>query len=94
MYANYNTSKDTDTAANLISGLGLTQDNDSVDFAFINLAVDGTSAVTLSGGANVTLVGSGVIQAQDVAADAFSSGAALFRIRRTSSTAVTMYRLS
>ena len=86
-------SKATDSAANLITGLGLTTDNDSFDFHFINLATDGTSAVTLTVGANVTLVGRMSIQAQDDAEDAVSEGVATFRVRRTSGTAVTIYRI-
>jgi hypothetical protein len=86
-------SKATDTAANLISTLGLTEDNASFDFVFINLATDGTSAVTLTAGSGITLVGRMVIMAQDATEDAISEGVAQFRVRRTSSTAVTIYRI-
>ena len=85
--------KATDTAANLISSLGLTEDNASFDFVFINLATDGASAVTLSAGSGVTLVGRMVIMGQDAAEDAIAEGVAQFRVRRTSSSAVTMYRI-
>ena len=89
-----NRSKNTDTAANLISTLQLTADNDAFDFSFINLATDGSSAVTLTApDGNVTLVGSMVIQAQDNAENNYSAGVARFRVRRTSSTAVTIYRI-
>ena len=86
--------KDTDTAANLISGLLLTRDNDSFDFSIINLATDGTSFITVDEGTGVTLVGNMVVSAQDAAEDAFTSGVGMFRIRRTSSTAVTLYRIA
>ena len=86
-------SKATDTAANFVSGLNLTADNDSFDFHFINLATDGTSAVTLTAGSGVTLVGRMVIMAQDAAEDAVAEGVATFRLRRTGATAVTIYRI-
>ena len=86
--------KDTDTAVNLISGLKLTRDNDSFDFSIINLATDGTSFITVDEGTGVTLVGNMVVSAQDAAEDAFTSGVGMFRLRRTSSTAVTLYRIA
>ena len=76
--------KDTDTAANLVSGLGLSADGNSFDFSFINLTAS-THAVTLAGGTGVTLVGSGVIAA---------ASSARFRAARTGATAVTLYRLA
>ena len=87
-------SKATDTAANLIASLQLGVNGDSFDFSFISLATDGASHVTLTAGAAVTLVGCMVISAQDLAQDAFTSGVAQFRIRRTSGSAVTMYRIA
>ena len=86
-------SKASDTAANFISSLGLTEDDDAFDFSFINLATDGASAVTLTAGTGVTLVGRMVIMGQDAAEDAVAEGVAIFRIRRTSATTVTMYRV-
>ena len=86
-------SKATDSASNYISGLGLTVDNDSFDFSFINLATDGTSHITLTAGSGVTLVGCMVISAQDLAEDAFTSGTSRFRIRRSGSSAVHIYRI-
>jgi hypothetical protein len=86
-------SKATDTASNLISGLGLLADNDAFDFSFINLTTDGQDNVTLTGGTGVSLVGNMVIHAQDAADDAVSIGVGRFRIRRTGSSAVTMYRI-
>jgi hypothetical protein len=86
-------SKASDTAANFISSLGLTEDDDAFDFSFINLATDGASAVTLTAGTGVTLVGRMVIMGQDAAEDAVAEGVAIFRIRRTAATTVTMYRV-
>tara|TARA_R110002020_G_scaffold147506_3_gene322897 strand:- start:2954 stop:4450 length:1497 start_codon:yes stop_codon:yes gene_type:complete len=86
-------SKATDTAANLISGLSLTADQDAFDFSLINLTTDGQDNVTLTGGTDVSLVGNMVIHAQDAADDAVSIGVGRFRIRRTASDAVTMYRI-
>ena len=87
-------SKATDTAANLISGLSLTADNDSFDFSLISLATDGTSDITLTGGTGVTLVGNMKVKSQDDADDAGYAGVGRFRIRRTGSSAVTMYRIA
>jgi len=87
-------SKATDTASNLISGLSLTADNDSFDFSLISLATDGTSDITLTGGTGVTLVGNMKVKSQDDADDAGYAGVGRFRIRRTGSSAVTMYRIA
>ena len=86
-------SKAIDGASNLISGLGLLVDNDAFDWSFINLTTDGADAVTLTAGSGVTLVGRMVIMAQDAAEDAIAEGVARFRVRRTGSSAVTMYRI-
>jgi hypothetical protein len=87
-------SKATDTAANYISTLGLAADDDAFDFSVINLATDGTSFVTITAGTGVTLVGAAIISAQDAAEDAFTSGVGRFRIRRTGSAAVSVYRIA
>ena len=87
-------SKATDTASNLVSGLTLTADNDSFDFSLISLATDGTSDITLTGGTGVTLVGNMKVKSQDDADDAGYAGVGRFRIRRTGSSAVTMYRIA
>ena len=84
--------KATDTAANIISACGLTADNDSHDFAFINLATTASYIVTLSAGANVTLVGAMTIDPYVAGED--TSGSAMFRFRRTSATAGTLFRMS
>ena len=86
-------SKATDTASNLVSGLGLLVDNDSFDFSLISLATDGTSDITLTGGTGVTVVGNMKVKSQDDADDAGYAGVGRFRIRRTGSSAVTMYRI-
>jgi len=86
-------SKATDSATNLVNGLGLLVDNDAFDFSLINLTTDGQDNVTLTGGTGVTLVGNMVVHAQDAADDAVSIGVGRFRIRRTGASAVTMYRI-
>ncbi len=87
-------SKATDTASNLISGLSLTADNDSFDFTLISLATDGTSDITLTGGTGVSLVGNMKVKSQDDADDAGYAGVGRFRIRRTGSSSVTMFRIA
>ena len=87
-------SKATDSASNFITTLELTDDNDSFDFSLINLATDGTSHITITAGASVSLVGCMVVSAQDLAEDAFTSGVGMFRIRRTGSSACTMFRIA
>ena len=87
-------SKATDTASNLVVGLALLADNDSVDFTLLNLATDGTSDITLTGGSGVTLVGNMIVKSQDNADDAGYAGVGRFRVRRSGSGAVTMYRIS
>ncbi len=86
--------KDTDTAANLISGLSLGADGDSFDFSLINLATTGDHNITLDEGTNVTLIGNMVVASRDDNDDAISVGSGRFRIRRTSATAVAIYRIS
>tara|TARA_R110000737_G_scaffold349967_1_gene387610 strand:+ start:5938 stop:7458 length:1521 start_codon:yes stop_codon:yes gene_type:complete len=87
--------KATDTAANLIAGLSLTADGDSVDFVFINLGDNSENRdITLSGGTAVTLVGNMHISSPDIVDASIASGSAQFRIRRTSGSAVTMYRIA
>ena len=89
-------SKSFDAAADLISGLSLNVNNDAFDFSLISLATDGTSDITLtntSDASNVTLVGNMKVKAQDHADDAGYAGVGRFRIRRTGSGAVTIYRI-
>jgi hypothetical protein len=81
------------SAASIISTLNLTSDNDSFDLSIINLSVANNFILAAPDG-NVVLLGSPIVYARDDAADAVSSGSAQFRIRRTSSTAVAVIRLS
>ena len=87
--------KATAPATTIISTLNLTVDDDSCDFTFINLAADSSNLdVTLSAGTGVTLVGNMHISSPDTADASIASGSAQFRVRRVSSTTVTLYRLS
>ena len=70
-----------DTTANLISGLGLTSDNQCATCVYIN---DGNQDVTMSG--SVT----GVSYA-DTGAQIKENGSALLMVRRLTSTTVKMY---
>tara|TARA_R110002167_G_scaffold101836_3_gene264861 strand:- start:3940 stop:5451 length:1512 start_codon:yes stop_codon:yes gene_type:complete len=88
-------SKAVDASANLISGLSLNTDQDSFDFVFINLGEDSENRdITLTAGTDVTLVGSMHISSPDTADASIASGSAQFRIRRTGSAAVTLYRIA
>ena len=87
-------SKATDTATNLINSLSLTADNDSFDFSLISLATDGTSDITITAGTGVTLIGNMKVKSQDDADDAGYAGVGRFRIRRTGSSSVRMYRIA
>ena len=87
--------KATDTAANLISGLSLNADGDAFDFVFINLGEDSENRdITLSGGTNVAVVGNMHISSPDTADASIASGSAQFRIRRTATDGVTLYRIA
>lgn len=85
-------SKATDTGANLISALSLTSNGDSVDFFIINLDTTTDHILTITAGSNVTLVGAMTVDPKVAGED--TSGSAMFRLRRTSSTAATLYRLT
>tara|TARA_R100000951_G_scaffold113523_1_gene115724 strand:- start:2253 stop:3776 length:1524 start_codon:yes stop_codon:yes gene_type:complete len=88
-------SKATDTASNYVNGLSLTADGDSFDFVFINLGADSENRdITVTAGTGITLVGNMHISSPDTADASIASGSAQFRIRRTSATAVTMYRIA
>ena len=69
-------------------------DGDSFDFSVINLATTGDHNITLDEGTNVTLIGNMVVASRDDNDDAISVGSGRFRIRRTSATAVAIYRIS
>ena len=87
-------SKATDTASNYISGLNLTVDNDSFDFVFINLGEDSENRdITVTAGTGVTLVGNMHISSPDTADASIASGSAQFRIKRSGSSAVIVYRI-
>ena len=86
-------SKATDSATNIVSTCALSTNGDSYDFSIINLATDGTSFITVTAGAGITLVGGMIVSAQDSAEDAFTSGVGMFRARRTAADAVTIYRI-
>ena len=73
----------TDTAANLISNLGFTVDNDSFEALFNNLAA-ATHALTIAAGSGVTLIGNATIAAKS---------SSKIRLRRASATTVTAYIL-
>ena len=70
----------TDTAANLISGIPLTADNQSVVSYYIN---DGNQTATFAGGSGVTVA--------DTGSTVLTNEAAVLLWRRTSSSAVTLY---
>jgi hypothetical protein len=86
--------KDIDSVANLLSGLSLGYDGASFDFSLINLATTGTYDITLDDVTNVTLVGNMIVSARDDTDNAVSVGSGMFRVRRTSATEVTIYRIS
>ncbi len=71
-----------DTAANLIEDLGFTKDNDSYETVIANLS--GANALTLAAGAGVTSYGNLTV--------ALSTNVKV-RLRRASSTTVSMYIL-
>jgi hypothetical protein len=70
----------TDTAANLISGIPLSEDNQTVMSYYIN---DGDQTATFAGGTNVTVA--------DTGSTVLTNEAAVLLWRRTSSSAVTLY---
>lgn len=74
----------TDTAANIISGLGLANDGDCAAVYLINTA-DAAETITLLAGANVTFSNIGQTLAQNESA--------ILLFRRASSTTVTAYIL-
>ena len=79
-----NRTKPTDTAANIIANvnMNLTANGNSFEFVIVNEAA-ATHKITLSAGTGVTLKGD---------PDVGAKTSATFRIVRTSSTAVTIYR--
>jgi len=73
----------TDTAANIIAGVPLGKDNESITSYYIN---DGTQTVTFAGGTGVTVA--------DTGNTILTNEAAVLVWRRTSATAVTLYIVS
>ena len=87
-------SKPTDTGPDLCTGLGLGADGDSFDFSIINASATGGRNITLTDAASgVTLVGNPIVAARDDTDDAISVGVGRFRVRRTGSGVVTIYRI-
>ena len=70
----------TDTAANIISGVPLSADNETVHMYYIN---DGSQTLTFAGGNNVAVADTGNTM--------LINESAILLFRRTSATAVTMY---
>jgi len=84
--------KTTDTAANIISECALDNDGDSFEFTIINKSTTASHMITLTGGTGVTLVGDAISYPYVTAED--TSGSATWRVRRTGSAAVKMYRIA
>ena len=94
-------SKATDTAANIVAGLGLTANNDSADFYIINTEASNPNfKLTITAGSGVTLVGNMVVQAnagdthQTHGAQLSGSASGGFRLQRRGASAVHLYRIS
>ena len=85
-------SKATDTAANIISECAMDNDGDSFDIAIINTDTTTDHILTITAGSGVTLVGDMLCYPKVTGED--TSGSALFRVRRTGSSALTIYRLA
>jgi hypothetical protein len=87
-------SKATETGTQITSGLALVEIGDSFDFSLINTATTGGHDVTLLASATgVTIVGNPIVAARDDAADAISVGVGRFRVRKTSTNVVVIYRV-
>jgi len=83
------------TNALLRAGLDDPQTGDTLDFCVINTGTaSADEIITLSAGSGGTLVGSGAVLTANAVDDAFSSGSGLFRIRITSTSAHSIYRLA
>tara|TARA_R100000664_G_scaffold3066_1_gene7214 strand:- start:1764 stop:2276 length:513 start_codon:yes stop_codon:yes gene_type:complete len=86
--------KATPDGENLVTTLGLTTNNDCADLSIINTATNAAHFLTVSAGSNVTIVGSPIVYARQDDTGNDTIGSALFRVRRTSATAVTIYRIA
>ena len=85
-------SKATDTAANIVDECALDSDGDSFDIAIINTNTTTDHILTITAGSGVTLVGDMLCYPYVTGED--TSGSAMFRVRRTGASAVTIYRLA
>ena len=88
-------SKPTDTGPDLCTGLGLGADGDSFDFSIINNATVGGRNITLTAAASgvTAIVGNEIVAARDDTDDAISVGVGRFRVRRTGTGVVSIYRI-
>ena len=83
------------TNALLRAGLDDPQTGDTLDFCVINTGTAGADEdITVAAGSGGTLVGSGHCPTSWTTHDADRGGSALFRIRITSATAHSIYRLA
>ena len=69
------------TAALAVAGVTGVAVGDCIDFAVINIDGDVDVAITIAAGTDGTLVGNAEVESADTAANAISSGSAMFRIR-------------
>ena len=80
------------TAALAVAGVVGAQVGDCIDFSVINTGTaSADEIITISAGANGTLVGSGAILTANPVDNAFSSGSGLFRLRFTAVTGTETY---
>jgi hypothetical protein len=87
-------SKPTENGTQITSGLGLVEIGDSFDFSLINTATTGGHNVTLLDSATgVTIVGNPIVAARDDTDDAISVGVGRFRVRKTNTNVVVIYRI-
>jgi hypothetical protein len=88
-------SKPTEDGPGLCNGLGLGADGDSFDFSIINASATGGRNITLTDAASgvTEIIGNPIVAARDDTDDAISVGVGRFRVRRTGSGVVTIYRI-
>ena len=83
------------TAALIVAGLPGYQIGDCLDFSVINNATSGDDEIiTMAPGSGGTAAGNMLVAAPNVTEDQENAGSGLFRIRITSSSAYTCYRLA
>lgn len=78
------------TVANTLANIGNLQDGEAFEFVVLNISTTDTATVTILTNTGWTLVGKMVIVENDSAG---LNPFAIFRARRTSSTAMTLYRI-